>query len=149
MGRARKPLAAQKGDLTVARQVELEQAEAAVRTGADELRRPPKWLIDPVAKKEWKRVVTELSQIGIVGNLDLNNIAGYCNAFSLYRRAVTALSSDGALFDKDAVDVMKKYADEMRRFAALCGLTIDSRLKAGAYMAEKKQQDISDQFGDI
>ena len=32
MGRARKPLAAQKGDLTVARQVELEQAEAAVRT---------------------------------------------------------------------------------------------------------------------
>ena len=94
-------------------------------------------------------MVTELSQIGIVGNLDLNNIAGYCNAFSLYRRAVTALTSDGALFDKDAVDVMKKYADEMRRFAALCGLTIDSRLKAGAYMAEKKQQDISDQFGDI
>ena len=41
MGRARKPLAAQKGDLTVARQVEIEQAEAAVRTDADELRRPP------------------------------------------------------------------------------------------------------------
>ena len=149
MGRARKPLAVQKGDLTVARQVELEQAEAAVRTDAGQLGRPPKWLIDPVAKKEWKRVVTELSQIGIVGNLDLNNIAGYCNAFSLYRRAVTALTSDGALFDKDAVDVMKKYADEMRRFAALCGLTIDSRLKAGAYIAEKKQQDISAQFGDI
>lgn len=149
MGRARKPLAAQKGDLTVAKKVEMQQVEAAVTTGSEQLNRPPSWLIDKVAKAEWKRVVKELANIGIIGNLDLNNIAGYCNAYSLYRQAISAVAQPDFVFDKDSVDVMKKYADEMRRFAALCGLTVDSRLKAGAYLTGKKEEDITEKFGDI
>lgn len=149
MGRARKPLAAQKGDLTVERQVELQQIEDAVTGGNEQLKSPPKWLIDKVAKAEWKRVVKELTNIGIIGNLDLNNIAGYCNAYSLYRQAIATVAQPNFVFDKDSVDVMKKYADEMRRFAALCGLTVDSRLKAGAYLNDQKQGDICDKFGDI
>ena len=45
------------------------------------------------------------------------------------------------------VDVQKKYAEEMRRFGALCGLTFDSRLKAGAMKVEKQQDEIYEKFG--
>lgn len=149
MGRARKPKEMQKGNLTVEQQVQMEQAEAAVMVSRDQLVHPPRWLIDATARKEWKRVTAILAEIEIIGNLDLNNIGGYCNAYSLYIRAVNEVNEPGNLFDKDKLDCMKKYADEMRRFAALCGLTVDSRLKAGAYVAGKKDDDISDMFGDI
>lgn len=147
MSRARKPLAAQKGDLTTARQVAIQQAEDAVTTGNEQLENPPEWLISAMAKKEWSRVTKELQSINIVGNLDVNNIAGYCNAYSLYRTVVKGLAADP--FDKTLADLLKKYAEEMRKFASLCGLTIDSRLKAGAYMADKKEEEINTQFGDI
>ena len=39
-------------------------------------------IIDDVAKKEWRRIVKELDKINIVGNLDRNNIGGYCNGFT-------------------------------------------------------------------
>ena len=149
MGRARKPKEMQKGNLTVEQQVQMEQAEAAVLVDQDQLMRPPRWLIDATARKEWKRVTRILMEIQIIGNLDLNNIGGYCNAYSMYIRAIQQVSEAGNLFDKDKVDCMKKYADEMRKFAALCGLTVDSRLKAGAYIAGKKEDDVNDMFGEI
>ena len=51
--------------------------------------------------------------------------------------------------DKDLTDILKKHADEMRKFAALCGLTIDSRLKLGTNMSEQKDNEIGKRFGDI
>ena len=45
--------------------------------------------------------------------------------------------------------VQKKYAEEMRKFASLCGMTIDSRLKAAAMKVEKVKDEIKDEFGDI
>lgn len=147
MGRARKPLAAQKGDLTVAKQVEMEVAEAAVSGDQSALTKPPRWLIDSEAKKEWKRLTGELCKLKVIGNLDLNNIGAYCNAYSLYRQAMAAVAAHP--LDKELCDVMKKYADEMRRFAALCGLTLDARLKLGSVLAEKQQAEIDERFGDI
>ena len=47
------------------------------------------------------------------------------------------------------VDIQKGYAEEMRRFAALCGLTIDSRLKAGTAKVNKQQKEIENRFGAI
>ena len=47
------------------------------------------------------------------------------------------------------VDIQKGYAEEMRRFAALCGLTIDSRLKAGTVKVNKQQEEIENRFGAI
>ena len=47
------------------------------------------------------------------------------------------------------VDIQKNYAEEMRRFAALCGLTIDARLKAAAIKTDKTQEEITRKFGNI
>ena len=45
--------------------------------------------------------------------------------------------------------VQKKYAEEMRRFASMCGLTIDSRLKAASARMDRIEDEIADEFGDI
>lgn len=150
----------QKGHLTIIDGQKKEMAENAVATDKNQLKRPPSWLIDDVAKKEWKRVVKELENIGIVGNLDVGNIGGYCNAFSSYTKATEELRNQPYCFVKETssgtsvqknplVNVQKLYAEEMRKFASNCGLTIDSRLKAGAAKVEKQENDIEMKFGAI
>lgn len=130
-------------------------------TGAEDIGKTPSWLIDPVAKKEYKRILKDLKKIEIVGNLDLSNMAGYCNAYALYRRAteqlskqeliVEKVSASGCVYDAEnpLIMVQKKYAEEMRKFASMCGLTIDSRLKAATAKVDKIEDEIEDEFGDI
>ena len=149
MSRARKPLEAQRGDLTEKRKVEIAQTEAAVKAGKDQLEAPPEWLVDEIAVDEWWRVVNELTNVGIIGNLDVQNIAGYCNAFALYRKTIETMTREGAFFDKGMISAVKGYSDEMRKFAALCGLTIDSRLKVGSQVVSKKQEEVNNKFEDI
>ena len=147
MGRSRKPLEMQKGNLTIEQKVTLEQAEEMVSVGKEQLTKPPTWLVDKIAKAEFKRVVKEMEKVQIFGNLDVNNLACYCNAFSMYRSVLIMVKEYPA--DKDLADILKKHADEMRKFAALCGLTIDSRLKLGTNMSEQKDNEIGKRFGDI
>ena len=171
MGKSRKPLEMQKGNLTVLQQERKKQEEAIVRTGKNQLSKPPSWLIDDVAKAEYKRIVKELRKIDIIGNLDLDNLGGYANAFSTYVKITKALSEEltkgivvtYAVEDKKTHEMkmvegingmadslsklQKQYAEEMRKFAALCGLTIDSRLKAASSKVEKQEDNIQSQFG--
>ena len=131
-----------------------------VKTGSSQLSRPPDWLIDEVAVKEWKRIVKELKKINLIGNLDRNNLGGYCNAFANYVKATNILRDQTFYIDRETrngvivvknpmVDIQKGYAEEMRRFASLCGLTIDARLKAAAIKTDKTQEDITKKFGNI
>ncbi len=127
----------------------------------EDIEKPPTWLIDATAKREYKRILKDLKKIEIVGNLDLSNLAGYCNAYSMYRKAtkqlagteliVTKTSASGNEYDTEnpLIMVQKKYAEEMRKFASMCGLTIDSRLKAATAKADKIEDEIEDEFGDI
>ena len=156
MGRPRKPLEMQRGNLTV---ISMERRKN-VKTGSSQLSRPPDWLIDEVAVKEWKRIVKELKKINLIGNLDRNNLGGYCNAFANYVKATNILRDQTFYIDRETrngvivvknpmVDIQKGYAEEMRRFASLCGLTIDARLKAAAIKTDKTQEDITKKFGNI
>ena len=63
MGRPRKPLTEQRGNLTVITMQTREAEEDSVTTDKNQLKRPPTWLIDNVAKKEWRRIVKELEKI--------------------------------------------------------------------------------------
>ena len=156
MGRARKPLNMQKGNLTVDRQNEIGMAEEMVTVGREQLEKTPTSLVDSVAKKEYKRVVTELNKVNVVGNLDLNNIVGYANAYSYYLKSTKELkkqrytkTGDMYMAENPLINIQKKYAEEMRKFAALCGLTIDSRLKAATVQLGKESDDIDSEFGDF
>jgi hypothetical protein len=47
------------------------------------------------------------------------------------------------------MNAQKKYAEEYRAFARLCGFTVDSRLKLAAVKAKEIDNDIEEEFGDI
>ena len=160
MGRPRKPSQTQKGNITQLEKYKRKAEEESISVGKNQLARAPKWLIGDIAKEEWKRLIKELKDIEIIGNLDLNNLAGYCNAYENYRKAteelrdapfcVTKITRNGETIVKNPlIDVQKTYAEEMRKFAALCGLTIDSRLKAAAAKTSKKEKIMEEKFGEI
>lgn len=81
---AKKPLAMQEGDLTVEKQKLKQMEEEAVWVGNEQLEKVPEWLIDDIARKEWKRLVKEFNKKSMISNLDYNNLGAYCNAFSKY-----------------------------------------------------------------
>ncbi len=139
-----------------------EEQENLIIVGREDLQKPPSWLIDIRAKKEFERIVKNFENIEVIGNLDLNNIAGYCNAYSMYIKAtqefkkakdliITKQMTNGAYTEipNPIIKIQRQCAEEMRKFASLCGLTIDSRLKLAVQKTTKERQDIEDDFGDI
>lgn len=160
MGRSRKPADMQKGHVVKDELEKKRQEEKSVTVGNNQLKRAPAWLIDDVAKKEWNRLIKELDKIEIIGNLDKNNLGAYCNAFSRYLQVSAELSESTLVVKKQTrygeetvpnplISIQKTYAEEMRKFAALCGLTIDSRLKAAVTKISKKDDELNEKFGDI
>jgi P27 family predicted phage terminase small subunit len=152
MGRARKPVAAQTGNLTVEyqKQRELEEQLAAGRplTGM----KPPKTLIDLSAKKLWNWAVELLKETPLVGELDSLSLEGACDAFAMYRRATAEIRREGLVIngrENPYVSIQKKYAEEFRHFARNCGLTVDSRLKLAVGKAKDIDDGIEELFGDV
>lgn len=47
------------------------------------------------------------------------------------------------------IKIQKLYAEEMRKFAGLVGLTIDSRLRFASIKVKELKNEIEDEFGDI
>lgn len=160
MARPKKPIDMQKAHLTLIERQNKKMEEETVTTGKGHLKTPPEWLINDVARKEWRRIVRELNKIDIVGNLDYANLGGYCNAYANYIKATDILKEQTYYIDRETrngvivvknpmVDIQTTYAAEMRKFASLCGLTIDSRLKAAVTKTEKTEEMISKKFGNI
>ena len=160
MPRPKKPIDMQKAHLTLVEKQNRKVEEDSVTTGNNQLKTPPRWLINDVAKKEWRRIVRELNKIQIVGNLDYANLGGYCNAYANYIQVTEILKDQTYSIERETrtgtiivknplVDIQTNYAAEMRRFAALCGLTIDSRLKAAVVKTEKTEDMITEKFGNI
>lgn len=154
----RKPLALQRGDLTVVKKQELKQQEESVKTDHDEIMTPPAWLENAVAIEEWNRVVPQLLEIDVVGNLDRTSIGGYCNAYARWIKASKELEkmplayvdkATGRTKANPYIDIQIKYAQEMRKFAEQCGLTISSRLKAAATKTKQQENNIEQVFGVI
>jgi len=160
MSRARKPIEMQNKHLTEEEKLKKQEEEKSIIVGNEQLKKTPSWLIDDIAEKEFKRITKEFKKINSIGNLDLTNIGGYCNAFALYRQATKELEGKSLVIKQVTTSGVKfvenpwkkaqiEYASEMRKFAALCGMTIDSRLKAGTVIINSQQDTITKEFGDI
>ena len=152
MSRNRKPLAEQKGNLTVAQQENIRQTQQAWDVGTDQLKCAPRWLIDETAVKEWKRLVCELKKAGLACNLDKNNIGLYCNCFSAYLKICEQLKDTSPADIETYTSLLRTQRtliDDMMKISRTCGLTIDSRLKAGQIKVDKTNDEIEDAFGDI
>ena len=79
----------------------------------------------------------------------------YINATHEFKKAkdliITKQMTNGAYTEipNPIIKIQRQCAEEMRKFASLCGLTIDSRLKLAVQKTTKERQDIEDDFGDI
>lgn len=161
MGRNRKSLALQTGNLTQEQQLEKEQEEELIKLNSEQLEKPPKWLRDNIAKKEWKRLVEQFRTISVISNLDLNNLGAYCNAYSFYLDATNQLKEEPLIteytnkfgatnyVENPLIKIQMKYSDEMRKYSSLLGLSIDSRLKLATIKSTENKKDIDSEFGDI
>ena len=154
IGRTRKALSEQRGHLTRQQQTKRQTEQELVRTDNIYFSTPPSWLTDETAVKEYKRLVKAMKQMDMLGDLDANNLAGYCNAFSKYLQATKQLdalviSDDKGEHENPLIGIQIRYAKEMRDFARLCGLSIDSRLKFAAVKLNNMNEEIDQEFGDI
>lgn len=158
MGRTRKLLRDSTADITVIKRTEKEQQERAITdlTRTD-LEKPPKELRDAYAKKTWKRILPNLLELPVLCNLDRDNLIGYCNAWSEYVEVLNEQKRAKEIDDIPArTKVMdslwrreEKALDAQRKYGALCGMSIDSRLKMAAAKQKKEAEQIEERFGVI
>lgn len=157
MPRQRKPLESQTGNLTVEFQQQRAFEESLVKVDNSMLSEAPTdELVSDYAVKVWEQSVKELKKINAFGNLDFRNLVGFCNAVALYQKATIALKNKkltirkgGEEIARPEIKIQKIYADEIRRFGALCGMTYDSRIKIASTKAREIDDNISAEFGDI
>ena len=161
MARPRKPLEMQEGDLTRERQEEKKLEQEIIQIGSEQLKKYPSWLRDSLAKKEWKRLNEQFEELGMISNLDYNNIGAYCNAFSSFIEITNEMKDKPFVIEhtnkmgftneiaNPLIQLQMKYSDEMRKYSSLLGLTIDSRLKIASLKLEKAKNGIDEEFGDL
>ena len=161
MGKARQIISMQSKHRSTTDKEERKLEEAYATTDRDQLSTPPAWLINKVARDEWARVTAELTRIDVIGNLDVTAIGGYCNALAKYVDFTKRLAKeplmlklpDGSEVVNPAqiklLELQRKAADEIRKFGRLCGMTIDSRLKAAAIKSAQVDDEVEREFGVI
>lgn len=159
MGRPPKLIDDQTGHLTKQQIREKKEAEAAISVGFSYAQKPPKGLlIDKVAAKEYKRLVKLIEELEILAicDMDIANICGYCNAYSMYFKTTTQLKDEELTIEKaqglapnPLIEIQHRYASEMRRFGSLIGADVSSRLKLSMARIKGQVDGLEDKFGDI
>ena len=94
----------------------------------------PKWLT-PEAKKEWRRLASGLTRMGVLTDVDMASFAGYCQAYARWRENEEFISKNGSLVRTPSgywqqvpqVSIAQQYLKQMERFAEQFGLTPASR----------------------
>ncbi|MEK3988446.1 phage terminase small subunit P27 family [Robertmurraya sp. FSL R5-0851] len=96
--------------------------------------RCPTWL-EPEAKKEWRRMVKQLEQLGILTEVDMAAFAGYCQAYARWKEAEEFITKHGTIVKTPSgywqqvpqVSIAQSYLKIMNRFCEQFGLTPSSR----------------------
>lgn len=164
MGRKAKPIALHllegRKHLTKA---EIEQrlaGEQQFAIGNDKIK-PPKWL-DDIAKKEFKRIVREMEQTGILTNIDVDMLALYCDAYSQYIQCCEVIRREGLMVEytnkaaetnkvpHPLLSKKKQLFEQMKALATEFGFTPSARAKIAIPKQEKKEETKFDKlFGNV
>lgn len=155
MPRSRKVVSLQTRHNTKAETEARRREETMVALPSDQLVSPPSYLKGKEARREWRRVVPLLEQIGVFGNLDKSNLAAYCYNYGEWVELVRAKAQTDPL-DPKQIDLrakldkqIKAHEDQFRRFGSACGMDPSGRLKAAAKQTQTEQETIEARFGAI
>lgn len=159
MGRPRKIISLQTGNIKKDVRAKREYEESLVKTDKDELDKvPPSAFIDSIAKKEYERIKKNLQSIEIIGNLDRNSMIIYANAYSMYMMASkeikkknfkpTVITSSGEK-PNPIYAVLEQAKKDMDSAGSALGMSASSRLKIAAEKAKGQEENLMQMFGDI
>lgn len=121
--------------------------------------RPPKcpaWLA-PEAKKEWRRIVAKLHEIGLLSDLDTAPLAAYCQSYARYIEAEEFISENGSTETRTGkygiakvlraeVYMSKIHLSFIRQLVSEFGLSPSAR--ARMVLPQEKDEDPFDAFLD-
>ena len=154
MARPRKANELKTGDYTQDKQKQMELIDRELElTKTNKPLKCPNWVKDKIAKAEFKRLSKELADANLLSYLDLNILVNYCISYANYRKAteelmdapltVTKVSANGVIGTdiNPLVKVQKIYSDEIKKYASMLGLTVDSRMKIATIKVENSEED--------
>jgi P27 family predicted phage terminase small subunit len=105
--------------------------------------------LDKEARREWRRIVPELTVLGLLTRVDRAALAAYCVAYSRWitaerevqRTGLTVVSPNGYPQKSPHLAIADKALEQVRKFAAEFGLTPASRSKVTAAPTEDPDED--------
>lgn len=74
----------------------------------------PSWL-HPLAKAEWKRVLAEFADTGLITMVDTSALAAYCQAYARWRQAEEQVQRDGQIVREPIVTRSGNLTGKFRR----------------------------------
>lgn len=159
MGRPRKIISMQTGNIKKDVRAKREYEESLVKTDKDELEKlPSSVFLDATAKREYERVRKNLQSIDIIGNLDRNSMIVYANAYSMYLQALketkkkdfcpTVKTSSGEK-PNPIYAIMEQAKKDMDSSGSALGMSASSRLKIASEKAKGQEENLMQMFGDI
>nr|DAW73872.1 MAG TPA: terminase small subunit [Caudoviricetes sp.] len=159
MGRPRKIISLQTGNIKKDVRAKREYEESLIKTDKDELEKlPSSVFLDATAKREYERVRKNLQSIDIIGNLDRNSMIVYANAYSMYLQALketkkkdftpTVKTSSGEK-PNPVYAIMEQAKKDMDTSGSALGMSASSRLKIASEKAKGQEENLMQLFGDI
>lgn len=97
--------------------------------------------LDPVARKEWRRVARTLVDLGILTPIDRAVLVAYCRAWSLYVEADRKVQEQGSMltstktglpYQNPYLNQLTAASKDMVRYATELGMTPASRSRIDA-----------------
>ena len=159
MGRPRKIISMQTGNIKKDVRAKREYEESLVKTDKDELEKlPSSVFLDATARREYERVRKNLQSIDIIGNLDRNSMIVYANAYSMYLQALketkkkdfcpTVKTSSGEK-PNPIYAILEQAKKDMDTSGSALGMSASSRLKIASEKAKGQEENLVQLFGDI
>jgi len=115
-------------------------------TKADTVPEPPDYLTAP-AQKEWRRISKELYTLGILTNIDVTGLEGYCSCYALWLDAQANIKKHGVLIKSPQgfpmqspyLSISNRAMVEMRKWLIEFGMTPSSRARVSAVSTKPKK----------
>ena len=133
----------------------------------------PAWLHKD-AKKEWKRIAPQLERLGLLSELDMAALAGYCQSYARYKEAEELIAKHGTTYEihernrdgslkcnkqgepilrsmqaRPEVSIANKSLLQIRSFCAEFGLTPSARARMSVPGTEDNEDGMAALFSEV
>lgn len=124
------------------------KSEEKIKPNANNIK-PPSWL-NASAKREFRKLAQELAQIGLMTNVDVNQLAVYCRTYARYielQKGVEDKETGEFITDEKTIDMLYK---QLKGMAVEFGFTPSARAKLAMPKEEEKEKSTEEKmFGDV